>query len=473
MAGAGCAVGWVLSSTPPFDHPKKATRELGYLFFPAELILRALSFVSLPLIVSSIASSLGALDYATSSKVMARVLFYFVVTGLLAMGEAVGISYAIRPGKYALGGNHTNMVTSNAGVEGVDTIDFLMDFFRNLLPDNFITAAFQQVDSLRLMQTNTVNILGLVVIAVCFGFSVASLHRRKSRPFLVTLDSFSEVSLKLMRVIVWFYPILVFFMTTRTVILLSDSLENIARFYVYILTICLTVFTHSFVILPLMYLALTRKNPLKLFLGCFRALLITFATRNRIASLPATMDCLENLNVSRRLSRLVAPLGASINLDGLVICEVMTALLVVDLRAVDISAKSVAFLAFAALGLSFCAQSSGAGVVLYVMIFQTVGLPMDDIAVLVSLDWLVGRIRTATSVWSDCVGAGIVQHFSRRELLGLDGGVSFQLDGESVDDLNNTMRDGVAMTNFKQNGSSDWTVRLVNESGEQLVVSKV
>jgi hypothetical protein len=77
------------------------------------------------------------------------------------------------------------------------------------------------------------------------------------------------------------------------------------------------------------------------------------------------------------------------------------------------------------------------------------------------------------SVWSDCVAAGIVQHFSRRELLGLDGGASFHEEGATVDDLNNTMKDGISMTNFKKNGSSDWTVRLVNESGDRMVVSKV
>lgn len=91
--------------------------------------------------------------------------------------------------------------------------------------------------------------------------------------------------------------------------------------------------------------------------------------------------------------------------------------------------------------------------------------------------WLIsrGRISAATSVWSDCIGAGIVQNLSRRELLGLEGGVDSYHTGAD-DDEDNLARDGdgAMLTNFKQNGDHrDWTVRLVNENGDQLVVSKV
>jgi Na+/H+-dicarboxylate symporter len=58
-------------------------------------------------------------------------------------------------------------------------------------------------DEVQLTQTQAINLLGLMVTAVCFGFSMASLHRRKTRPFLITLDSFSEIALKLMRVTMW------------------------------------------------------------------------------------------------------------------------------------------------------------------------------------------------------------------------------------------------------------------------------
>jgi Na+/H+-dicarboxylate symporter len=96
------------------------------LFFPAELILRVISFISLPLVVSSIASSLGALDYATSSKVMARTVLFFVLTGLVAVGEAVALSYAIRPGKYA----PQEEANNTAAMETADGAEFAMDFFR-------------------------------------------------------------------------------------------------------------------------------------------------------------------------------------------------------------------------------------------------------------------------------------------------------------------------------------------------------
>lgn len=74
---------------------------------------------------------------------------------------------------------------------------------------------------------------------------------------------------------------MVFFMVARTVILLEETLEQTVKLYIFILTLMLCVFIHSFIILPLLYLGLARRNPLKLFGGCFRALMITFATKDR------------------------------------------------------------------------------------------------------------------------------------------------------------------------------------------------
>lgn len=135
MAGAGFGVGWVLRSVPPFDNPGDASRQLMYLFYPSELILRALAFISLAVFISSITASLGSLDYFTSAKVVTRTVVYFVVTGLIAIGEAVGISYAIRSGRYIAEGEHNSTNSSTVRVmqhevSELDTVNFMLDFFR-------------------------------------------------------------------------------------------------------------------------------------------------------------------------------------------------------------------------------------------------------------------------------------------------------------------------------------------------------
>ena len=95
---AGAGIGYVLRSVPPFDQPKLNTRAMMLLFFPAELMIRVLTLISLPLILSSLISSVGAMDSAAGGKIGLRALAYYVGTTILAVGEGLGFIYAVRPG---------------------------------------------------------------------------------------------------------------------------------------------------------------------------------------------------------------------------------------------------------------------------------------------------------------------------------------------------------------------------------------
>lgn len=111
------------------------------------------------------------------------------------------------------------------------------------------------------------------------------------------------------------------------------------------------------------------------------------------------------------------PLGATINMDGTALYEAIACLFIADLNGVDLNFGQVIVVAITATVASIGAAAiPSAGLITLVIVLQAVNLPLDDIALIYTIDWFLDRFRTAINVWDDCVGAGIVAHLCRGDL---------------------------------------------------------
>ena len=190
-----------------------------------------------------------------------------------------------------------------------------------------------------------------------------------------------------------------------------------------------------------------------------------WGTASSSATLPVTINCLEEKNgVDPRISRFVLPIGATINMDGTALYEAVAAIFIAQMEDMHPSIGQIFAIAitatFASIGAAGIPQ---AGLVTMVMVLDTVGLPSNLVSMIFSVDWLLDRFRTAINVLGDSIGAGIVDHLSKKDLKELDGKV--EVNGDGKDDSGDRKDD--SGDKKRKNNDSGNKVRKDNDSEER------
>ena len=183
----------------------------------------------------------------------------------------------------------------------------------------------------------------------------------------------------------------------------------------YMTTVLAGLGIHVAVTLPTLLWFFTRRNPIQFFGQMSQALLTAFSTASSTATLPVTMECAEvEAGVSRRSTEFVLPLGATINMDGTALYEAAAAIFIAQVYAIVDPAyaltfdKQVVIAITATLAAIGAAGIPEAGLVTMLIVLNAVGLPLELIGLILPIDWLLDRFRTATNAFGDAVGSAIV-----------------------------------------------------------------
>lgn len=226
---------------------------------------------------------------------------------------------------------------------------------RNMFPPNIVQACIQQyqtvlhppVSNLSDISDlsnwkidheyiNQMNILGLVVCAIVFGVALSS-TRNESQNILKVITEFSQVIMKITGWVIWLSPVGIIFLIMSKML----EMENLGTLFgslgLYSITVAGGILFHGFVVLPLIFFLLTRENPYVFISKMGKALATAFGTSSSSATLPVTMQCLEeNAGVDPRVSRFVIPIGATINMDGTALYEAVAAIFIAQLRGIPL-----------------------------------------------------------------------------------------------------------------------------------------
>lgn len=259
--------------------------------------------------------------------------------------------------------------------------------------------------------------MGLVVSSIVFGIAISS-ARAQSRNLLVVFNELSHTMMRVTGWVIWLSPIGVFFLILSKLMEMDNILGVFAKLGVYLLTVACGILFHGFIILPSIFFFITRRNPVKFIGNMGQAIATAFGTSSSSATLPVTIQCLEqNNNVDPRVARFVLPIGATINMDGTALYEAVAAIFIAQLRGIPMTFTNIIAVSITATAASIGAAGiPQAGLVTLVMVLDTVGLPAEDVSLVIAVDWILDRIRTVVNVLGDAFGAAIVEHFSRNEL---------------------------------------------------------
>merc|ERR1712073_265134 len=265
--------------------------------------------------------------------------------------------------------------------------------------------------------TNGTNILGLVFFAVFLGVTLAIMEER-GKPLLDFFTCLSEAMMTITTWVIYMTPIGVFFLIGGQILEMKDFSVVAGQLGLYFMTVLVGLFVHGFVVLPIIFSVCTRQLPFRFIANMTNAFTTAFGTASSSATLPVTINLLEEKNgVDPRISRFVLPIGATINMDGTALYEAVAAIFISQVNGMALSIGQVIAISITATAASIGAAGiPQAGLVTMVMVLDTVGLPAEDVTLILAVDWLLDRFRTAINVLGDSIGAGIVYELSKGDL---------------------------------------------------------
>ncbi|VVC24100.1 Sodium:dicarboxylate symporter,Sodium:dicarboxylate symporter, conserved site [Cinara cedri] len=414
-------------------------REITYVQFPGDIFLRMLKMLIVPLLVSSIISAIGSLDLSLSKKIGFQSIAYYAATTSMAVLQGIFWVMLIHPGKIMR--DDEKMASVHQETRPITTVDTILDLIRNIFPANLVEATISTYRTVLIKpNVNTTainstvhsdltlwkiesemvegsNVLGLVAFSVAFGICIGKLGP-VGKPLLAFFDSLGEAVMLMTNWVIWLSPMGVLFLVASKVLELDDFGVIVGRLGMYFITVVFGLFVHGFVLLPLMYSVFTRQLPFKFTLNMGQAIITAFGTASSSASLPISMACLEENNkIDVRVSRFVMPIGATINMDGTALYEAVAAIFIAQLKGIELSFGQIAAVSVTATMASIGAAGiPQAGLVTMVMVLDTLGLPADDVSLIIAVDWLLDRFRTTVNVLGDAYGAGIVAKLAENDL---------------------------------------------------------
>jgi solute carrier family 1 (high affinity glutamate transporter) protein 1 len=358
------------------------------------LFLNALKMIIIPLIVASMivgVTSLG--DIRKLGRTTAKTVVFYLVTTSFSVLVGLILVNVIAPGSGVerFGAHVPDIVAQSQGKT-------LGDVLLSMIPSNVIKAAAEG------------EILPLIVFSLLFG-AFLSVAGEKGKPVIAVFEGINEAIMKLVIFIIYFAPIGVMVLIGSIVAENRGSLDQlITGLGWYSLTVLLGLVIHASITLPLILKFLAHRRPFEYFVNMGEALATAFTTASSSATLPITMELVEDKNkVDARAASFVLPLGATINMDGTALYEAVAAIFIAQIYGVDLSfGQQVVIFFTATLASIGAAGIPHAGTVMMVFVLSAVDLPLEGIGLIWAIDWFLDRCRTAVNVWGDSIGAVVI-----------------------------------------------------------------
>ncbi len=359
------------------------------------LFVDLLKMVMIPLVFTSIVVGVANLRaHQQMHRVWMTTLAYFILTVTVAIILGLTAANLFRPGE---------------GLELPMFRDAMQNFQANemTLPEfftQFLHSLFQNPVAAMAQS----NILAVVIFALLTGITLVIGGERFQNVRLI-LQELLELVLMLVGWIMKLAPLCIMALLIKLVV--TQDVSLLMMLIKFIGLVIGTIFVHGVIVLPLILYLVTGMTPIKFWRGAREALITAFATSSSSATLPITLRCVEqNLHVKRDIAGFVLPLGATVNMDGTALYEAAAALFVANLVGVDLNLiqQMIVFLTamLAAMG---APGIPSAGMVTMLLVLQSVGLPVEAVAILLPIDRLLDAFRTSVNVEGDMVGSLVVQ----------------------------------------------------------------
>lgn len=369
------------------------------------IFINLLKLIAVPLILASLIKGVSDLkDISKLSQMGGRTIITYLITTLTAVTIGLILVNVIQPGK------SISVETRNELVEAYATdaqakqaaaakqqesgpLQALVD----IVPSNIFLAA-----------SNNRNMLQVIFFALFFGIGMILLPGKKVKPVKKFFDSFNVIILKLIDLIMLAAPYGVFALLAALVVE-APSLELFQALALYVITLLLGL-AAMIVVYIIIVRVFTKRKPNFFMRGIAPAQLLAFSTSSSAATLPVTMECVEdNLGVDEEVVSFVLPIGATINMDGTSVYQGVAAVFIAQAFGLDLSLSAQLGIVFTATLASIgTAAVPSAGIVMLVIVLAQAGIPEAGLALIFAIDRPLDMCRTIVNVTGDAAVSMIV-----------------------------------------------------------------
>lgn len=373
------------------------------------IFINLLKLIAIPLIIVSLTKGIADLkDIQKFSRIGGRTIGLYLLTTIIAITIGLVVVNTLQPGNQMspetiaqLEGTFASeaggKVTSALNQKEAGPLQFLVD----MVPDNFFAAA-----------SNNRNMLQVIFFVIFFGISLLLIKREDSEPVVRIIHGLNEAVMKMVDIIMLLAPYAVFALLASLITEYSNP-ELLTALLYYALTVILGLALMVAIYVTMVYI-FTKKTPAFFFNGIAPAQLLAFSTSSSAATLPVTMERVEeHLGVEGEVASFVCPVGATINMDGTSLYQAVAAVFICQALSFDLGlAGQLTIILTATLASIGSAAVPGAGMVMLVIVLESVGLPAEKLALGLALIFAVDRpldmCRTMVNVTGDATVSMLV-----------------------------------------------------------------
>ena len=373
---------------------KNADIATSYIKPFGTIFLNLIKWVVTPLVFFSImAGVISMRDIRKVGSIGVKTIVYYLITTSFAITIGLILANLFK-------GIFPVLQTSDLSYEASEPVNF-MDTLVGIFPSNFLKPFVEA------------NMLQIIVASILIGFALLLIKDKHANLEFRLVDILNDTFLKAMELIVKLSPIGVFCLICPVVaengpaVLGSLAKVLLVAFIGYIL--------HAIIVYSISVRTLAGLSPLKFFKGMLPAIMFAFSSASSVGSLPINMECAENLGADKDISSFVLPLGATINMDGTAIYQGVCAIFIASCFGISLTLpQMLSIILTATLASIGTAGVPGAGMVMLAMVLQSVGLPVEGIALVAGVDRIFDMGRTTVNIVGDASCAIVVSAMEKR-----------------------------------------------------------
>jgi len=354
----------------------------GLFHVVGSLFVAGLKMMVVPLVFVSLIGGVTALgDISTLGRIGLKTIALYLLTTAIAISIALSLAIIVAPG------SNYQIEQENISFEAKPAPS-LTQVIIDMVPSNPIDAMA------------SANMLQIIVFALLFGIAI-SLAGKPGKRIQTFFEDLNEVIMQMVHLVMKLAPVGIFCLISKT--FATQGLDILLPLLSYFLVMVFALFAHAIITFGTLLRVFAGLNPLIFFKKMRPALLFAFSTASSSATLPITLDTVENkVGAKNSVAAFTVPLGATINMDGTAIMQGVATVFIANVYAINLSAGDyVMVLLTATLASIGTAGVPGVGLIMLAMVLGQVGLPVEGIALIIGVDRILDMIRTAVNVTGD------------------------------------------------------------------------
>ncbi|WP_372636639.1 dicarboxylate/amino acid:cation symporter [Fodinibius sp.] len=378
------------------------------------IFINLLKLIAVPLVLASLIVGVTSLnDMAKLSRMGGKTVGIYIVTTICAITIGLTVVNIIQPGDFLPTETQQDLMSSYQGnVEGSkQTAQEVLErsplsFFVDIVPENLFAAAS---DNSKMLQ--------VVFVAILLGIGIIQVPAEKGRPLISFFDAFNDVIIKIVDLIMLLAPYGVFALMAGVIVDLAgddlgQALNLLGALGWYSAAVVAGLLLHVLIVYSSLFKIFSKMKLTDFFRAIRPAILLGFSTSSSAATLPVTMERVENnLGVDEEVASFVLPIGATINMDGTSLYQAVAAVFIAQALGLDLSiAQQLTIVLTATLASIGSAGVPGAGIIMLVIVLQAIQVPVEGIALILGVDRILDMCRTAVNITGDAAVSVAVAH---------------------------------------------------------------